>query len=116
MLDHSNVGEDGSPRGARRNTGKQPARDAAVDEVWRLEEVEESVLLEVFITALRRTKHEATGGKKVSDYNLGVLFRLNPCSPRVKTRPSRLKLRGPLLRPFRGYAASIRQMREEWPT
>ena len=44
------------------------ARDAAdpVDEAWRLEEVEEGVLLEVFLAALRKTKLEAVGGKKVS--------------------------------------------------
>lgn len=66
VLDHSAVGEEGSSQGRRRGTGKGAARDANVDEVWRLEEVEESVLLEVFIAALRRTKHEAAGGKKVS--------------------------------------------------
>lgn len=66
ILDHSAPGEEGPSQGRRRNTGKQPARDGSVESVWRLEEVEESVLLEVFITALRRTKHEVVGSKKVS--------------------------------------------------
>lgn len=67
VLDHSAPGEEGSSQGRRRNTGKQVTHDASVDEAWRLEEIEESVLLEVFITSLRKTKHEATGGKKVGD-------------------------------------------------
>lgn len=61
LLDHSS-GETSS----RGNKGKKKATDSGVDEAWRLEEVEEGVLLEVLIASLRRTKLEAVGGKKVS--------------------------------------------------
>ena len=37
-----------------------------MDEAWRLEEDEESVLLEVLVASLRRAKAEAASSKKVS--------------------------------------------------
>ncbi|KAK7678058.1 hypothetical protein QCA50_018999 [Cerrena zonata] len=60
LLDHSS-GETTTSRG---NKGKKKASDSGVDEAWRLEEVEEGVLLEVLIASLRRTKAEAVGAKK----------------------------------------------------
>lgn len=63
LLDHS-AGEEGSTPNAKRR-GKRPTDDAGVDEVWRLEEVEEGVLLEVLLAALRRTIAEVAGSKKV---------------------------------------------------
>ena len=70
LLDHSAAGVDddvqGGSRGRRaRANGKVNAQDSAVDEVWRLEEVEETVLLEVLVAAFRRAKMEV-GSKKVS--------------------------------------------------
>ena len=64
LLDHSAAGEEGATPNAKRR-GKRPADDTGVDEVWRLEEVEEGVLLEVLLAALRRTIAEVAGSKKV---------------------------------------------------
>lgn len=70
LLDHSAVEGDevsGGINGTRRRVnGKTHTPDSTVDEAWRLEEVEESILLEVLVATLRRAKAEATGGKKVS--------------------------------------------------
>ncbi|KAI0058337.1 hypothetical protein BV25DRAFT_1283433 [Artomyces pyxidatus] len=63
LLDHSAGDAGQEPRG-RRTKGKQPSADSSVDEAWRLEEVEEAVLLEVFVAALRKAKADASGVKK----------------------------------------------------
>lgn len=66
LLDHSAARDDGAEgsRGRREN-GKEDTVDSTVDEAWRLEEVEESVLLEVLVAALRRAKADVAGAKKV---------------------------------------------------
>ena len=74
LLDHSS-GEATTSRG---NKGKKKAADSAVDEAWRLEEVEEGVLLEVLIASLRRTKAEAVGGKKVRRCSSGNEAEIDP--------------------------------------
>ncbi|KAI0074611.1 hypothetical protein K474DRAFT_1765478 [Panus rudis PR-1116 ss-1] len=62
LSDHSAVdGEEGAP--SSRNNRKKASNDA-VDEAWRLEEVEEGVLLEVFLACLRRMRLEAAAAKK----------------------------------------------------
>lgn len=62
LLDHSAAGDEGA-EGSR---GRSRAVDeSAVDEAWRLEEVEESLLLESLLAALTRAKVEAAGSKKV---------------------------------------------------
>ncbi|TFK31727.1 hypothetical protein BDQ12DRAFT_93119 [Crucibulum laeve] len=65
LLDHS-ASEEGdttaTPR-ARANSKKR-VQDSQVDEAWRLEEVEESIVLEVLVTALKRAKADTTGAKK----------------------------------------------------
>ncbi|PSR72770.1 hypothetical protein PHLCEN_2v11369 [Hermanssonia centrifuga] len=63
LLDHSAGDEESSSQNRSRKKGKQVA-DSGVEEVWRLEEVEEGVLLEVLLAALRKTKVEAGGSKK----------------------------------------------------
>jgi cohesin complex subunit SA-1/2 len=64
LLDHSAAeGSDGK-RG-RANGKARKRREEEVDEAWRLEEVEEGVLLEVLVTALRKAKAEVAGSKKV---------------------------------------------------
>jgi cohesin complex subunit SA-1/2 len=68
LLDHSTPGVDdngqgGSGRRRGRANGKTNKRDSAVDEVWRLEEVEETVLLEVLVAALRRATTEVKSKK-----------------------------------------------------
>lgn len=61
QLDHSTPDES---RSRVKKKGKH-AGESTVDEVWRLEEVEEGVLLEVLAAALRKAKAVAVGGKKV---------------------------------------------------
>jgi cohesin complex subunit SA-1/2 len=41
-----------------------------VDDVWRLEEVEESLLLEALLAALTRARAEVAGAKKVSVFSM----------------------------------------------
>ncbi|PIL29081.1 hypothetical protein GSI_09129 [Ganoderma sinense ZZ0214-1] len=56
LLDHSAVDE-GRP--TSRSKGKQAASDEAVDEVYRLEEVEEAVLVEMLVATLRKALVDA---------------------------------------------------------
>lgn len=65
LLDHSAPGEDASSQGGSSRRGKHVTADSAVDEAWRLEEVEESILLEVLLASLRKTKADVVGSKKV---------------------------------------------------
>jgi len=66
LLDHSASGGEGSQgsRGRRTQT-RQANGDSMVDEAWRLEEVEEAILLEVLVAALRKAKLDTVGVKKV---------------------------------------------------
>lgn len=70
LMDHSAAGDadenEGSSRGVRARPNGKTTNQDVVDEAWRLEEVEEGVLLEALVASLRRTKAEAGGGKKVS--------------------------------------------------
>ncbi|KAI6128214.1 hypothetical protein EDD16DRAFT_1550109 [Pisolithus croceorrhizus] len=61
LLDHSAGGRDDDMDGA--DSLVESARNT-VDAAWRLEEVEESVLLEVLVASLRRAKAIAASGKK----------------------------------------------------
>ena len=63
LLDHS-AADDGS-RPTSRSKGKQAAMEDPVDEAYRLEEVEEAVLLEMLVATLRKALIEATSAKKV---------------------------------------------------
>ena len=70
LLDHSASEEEESqlgpaPRGRPRVNGKKQKDDFEVNESWRLEESEESALLEVLVAAIRMAKGESVGGKKV---------------------------------------------------
>ncbi|KAF8892974.1 hypothetical protein BD779DRAFT_1609978 [Infundibulicybe gibba] len=60
LLDHSAIGGDGDEVSRPRTNGKE----RGVNEIWRLEEVEEGVLLEVLVGAIRRAKAEVAGSKK----------------------------------------------------
>ncbi|KAF9817346.1 hypothetical protein IEO21_03487 [Rhodonia placenta] len=64
LLDHSAAGEESSSTG-RGSTGRD-----SVDEAWRLEEVEEAVLLEMLIAAIRKAKADVAGAKKGEDETL----------------------------------------------
>ncbi len=55
LADHSVPGDDESSQRRGRKKGKPSSHDNAVDETWRLEEVEEGVLLEVLLASLRKT-------------------------------------------------------------
>lgn len=83
LLDHSAAGEDQATSSrARRGGGRlndkkhaaandaeddrdEDAESVQVDEAWRLEEVEEGLLLEVLVASLTRAEKEAASGKKV---------------------------------------------------
>lgn len=64
QLDHSAGNEDGTE--SRRGRPKKVLDESAVDDVWRLEEVEESLLLECLLAVLTRARHPTAGGKKAS--------------------------------------------------
>lgn len=75
LLDHSAVGgegndNDGRPTPRARANGKKSGDEVVVDSIWRLEEVEESVLLQVLVAALRRAKAESSGAKKGEEENV----------------------------------------------
>lgn len=70
LLDHSAGQEDPSDSSpvaaARRKKARKATNDSLVDEAWRLEEVEEAVLLEILVSSLRKAELEAaTAAKKV---------------------------------------------------
>ena len=64
LLDHS-AADEGRP--TSRSKGKQAASDEAVDEAYRLEEVEEAVLVEMLVATLRKALADAAAvtAKKV---------------------------------------------------
>ncbi|KDR77313.1 hypothetical protein GALMADRAFT_267467 [Galerina marginata CBS 339.88] len=74
LLDHSASEEDSqlisAPTARARANGKKHNDDFLVDDAWRLEENEESILLEVMVAAITRAKEESTGGKKGEEENL----------------------------------------------
>jgi cohesin complex subunit SA-1/2 len=66
LLDHSASEENGVPsRGKAKANGKSHSSEFEIDDAWRLEEVEETVLLEVLVASLGRVKAEAGAAKKV---------------------------------------------------
>ena len=75
LLDHS-AAEGINEKGPRANGKARKRREEEVDEAWRLDEVEESVLLQVLVAALRRAKADVTGSKKVDQLSCppGVAF------------------------------------------
>jgi cohesin complex subunit SA-1/2 len=64
LLDHSANAEGGDEPMGRRTKGNKANSDS-VAEAWRLEEVEEAVLLEVFVASLRKARASAASAKKV---------------------------------------------------
>ncbi len=74
LLDHSATDEQSRP--ASRSKGKQTASDETVDEAYRLEEVEEAVLLEMFVATLRKAIADAATAKKVRNTTIGCDFML----------------------------------------
>lgn len=72
LLDHS-AGRDDDMEGP--DSLVESARNT-VDPAWRLSEVEETVLLEVLVASLRRTKLASTTGKKVRFPSLFALMAL----------------------------------------
>ncbi|KAH9974267.1 hypothetical protein BGW80DRAFT_1436857 [Lactifluus volemus] len=64
LLDHSIETEAIQESRGRRSKSNKASTDSAGGEVWRLEEVEEAVLLEVFVGSLRKAKVHAASAKK----------------------------------------------------
>jgi hypothetical protein len=93
-LDHSASGGEthvGPARGRPRVNGKSHKDDFHVDESWRLEEGEETALLEVLVAAIRIAKGESSGGKKVAQFNTLKGSFMNLCRLfRVRKRMSRM--------------------------
>ena len=65
LLDHSSARDDAERSEEGRMNGEENDEDSVVDEAWRLDEMEEGILLEVLLAALSYAKAEAAGGKKV---------------------------------------------------
>ena len=65
LLDHSAETEAITESRGRRSKSNKGSTDTAGGEAWRLEEVEEAVLLEVFVASLRKAKASAASVKKV---------------------------------------------------
>ncbi|KAH9035024.1 hypothetical protein EDB85DRAFT_1945370 [Lactarius pseudohatsudake] len=64
LLDHSANTEGGNESRGRRSKGNKSSSDSVAGEAWRLEEVEEAVLLEVFVASLRKARASAASAKK----------------------------------------------------
>lgn len=73
LLDHSASGESQSSAPTRMN-GKSHTAESNIDDLWRLEEVEETVLLEVLVASLRRIKVDAGASKKVNTCGFSIRF------------------------------------------
>jgi cohesin complex subunit SA-1/2 len=73
LLDHSSSSaQNGSVRVNGNGSGNGGGRelspfepDTIIQDSWRLEEGEETILLEILVTSIRQTKADAVGGKKV---------------------------------------------------
>lgn len=93
LLDHSASEEESQlgpvPRGRPRVNGKKQKDDFEVDESWRLEESEESALLEVLVAAIRMAKEESVGGKKVCSTCFYSTCTTLTLSSRAKRKTSR---------------------------
>ncbi|KAF7292892.1 SCD domain-containing protein [Mycena indigotica] len=67
LLDHSSADEDSSNARKQKVNGKSKAsEDGLVDEAWRLEEDEETVLIEVLVASLKYAKEFAKKGDEES--------------------------------------------------
>ncbi|KAI0299424.1 hypothetical protein B0F90DRAFT_1728578 [Multifurca ochricompacta] len=64
LLDHSAGTEGIQESRGRRSKSSKASIDSSVGEAWRLEEVEEAVLLEVFVASLRKARTSAVNAKK----------------------------------------------------
>ncbi|KAH9167093.1 hypothetical protein EDB89DRAFT_2245915 [Lactarius sanguifluus] len=64
LLDHSANTEGGNESRGRRSKGNKSSSDSVPAEAWRLEEVEEAVLLEVFVASLRKARASAASAKR----------------------------------------------------
>ncbi len=67
--------QNGKSRSAGTTTVEDEEEDTesvSVDESWRLEEVEEAVLLELLVSSIIKTKKDSVGGKKVG--RSGILY------------------------------------------
>ena len=109
LLDHSAVGD--SSRPTSRSKGKQAATEESVDEAYRLEEVEEAVLLEMLVATLRKALADAASAKKVRQRSCSTLGTLTftisrPTKiPRPQTSPEHSS------RPSLSFSSNIRRMR-----
>jgi cohesin complex subunit SA-1/2 len=74
LLDHSSGSSDTQTPNARVN-GKEltvAESDTVIQDSWRLEEGEETILLEILVSSIRQKRLDAVGGKKVRFYSWEV--------------------------------------------
>ncbi|TFK29563.1 hypothetical protein FA15DRAFT_632012 [Coprinopsis marcescibilis] len=64
LLDHSTTTANGT---VARTNGKSTHADSRVNDTWRLEEVEETALLEALVASINKLKHGAASAKKVNE-------------------------------------------------
>ena len=88
LLDHSAGSETIHESRGRRSKSNKGSTDSVVHEVWRLEEVEETVLLEVFVASLGKAKASAAAAKKVRTFSAGSQNAASHVICRVKRTPS----------------------------
>jgi cohesin complex subunit SA-1/2 len=65
LLDHSATDRD-APLSSRGRNKKPQHKDGTLDEVWRLEDIEESMLLQVLVSSIKKVREDASGSKNVS--------------------------------------------------
>ncbi|TRM66853.1 hypothetical protein BD626DRAFT_627323 [Schizophyllum amplum] len=71
LLDHTAAEENvGSSSPSKRRRANEKAAADAVNDAWRLDEDEETILLQVLVAAISKAKAESVGGKKGEEENL----------------------------------------------
>lgn len=110
LLDHS--AEEASQGRKRKGKAKPAQSDSAVDEAWRLEEIEEATLLEVLVASLSKAKADgAASTKKVRLFVLPHLAHAHIGILRTKERMSRPTSPVHSSRAFLHCSQSTRRMR-----
>ena len=106
QLDHSAVEEESRPARSKANgRSKQHKEDMSA---WRLEEVEESTLLEVLVSSLRHAKHQATTAKKVCIFGDSVDQAIDQALNRATMRMLAMKSQTPSSKAPNACSSNIR--------
>lgn len=87
LLDHSAESDAIQESRGRRSKSNKGSTDSATGEAWRLEEVEEAVLLEVFVASLGKAKASAVAAKKVRLFICATRQNAGSYAVRVRRTP-----------------------------